>query len=58
MVNINFPGQYSKPGAKVLKCDARSKNLAGELGCSSHLSVKMLKHTDIYDYKFSVQAVT
>jgi hypothetical protein len=22
------------------------------------LSIKMLKHTEIYDYKFSVQAVT
>jgi hypothetical protein len=56
--NIKFPGQYSKPGVKVIKRDARSKNLTGELACSRHLSIKMLKHTEIYDYKFSVQAVT
>jgi hypothetical protein len=56
--NINFPGQYSKPDVRVIKRDAWSKNLAGELLWSKHLSIKMLKHTEIYDYKFSVQAVT
>jgi hypothetical protein len=57
-------GEYKVPGSvfetwcQGFKVRFWSKNLAGELDWSSHRSVKMLKHTEIYDYKLSVQAVT
>jgi hypothetical protein len=56
--NTNFPDQYSKPGVKNIKRNARLQNLAGKLGWSRHLSVTVIKPTEMYGYKFSVQAVT